>query len=167
MKERGEKMQGSVINSYFYCKKKSWLLYNRIGLEHNSEDVEIGKALHKIKEGKNSEISIEDIKIDSITDNYLIEIKKSDSDVNAALWQIKYYLYILDKKGISRKGKLQIIEKNNHQNNIIIEFNEQTKQEIEEKIIEIENTVNQDKIPLGIEDMSKCKKCAYYDYCYI
>lgn len=104
-------MRGSVINSYFYCKRKSWLLFNRVGMEDNSEDVHIGKALHKIKEKSNSEISIDDIKIDTLIDDYLIEIKKSDTDIEGALWQLKYYLYVLNKKGITKKGKLQIIEK--------------------------------------------------------
>lgn len=160
-------MRGSVINSYFYCKRKSWMLFNRIGLENNSDDVEIGKALHKIKEKKDSEISIDDIKIDSITNNHLIEIKKSDSDIDGALWQLKYYLYVLNKKGIYKKGKIQIIEKNNVKKDIIVEFNEQIKEEVEEMILEVEKNVKKEEIPEILKDTSKCKKCAYYDYCFI
>ena len=68
-------MQGYIINSYLYCKRKAWLAYHRINLEENSEDVIIGKSLHEINKNKNSEIEIEDIKIDSITSEYVIEIK--------------------------------------------------------------------------------------------
>ena len=76
------KVNGTLINYYFHCKRQCYLHGNRINLESNSEDVKIGKAIHEIKEeeGSNTEISIENIKIDKITKEYLVEIKKSDSD---------------------------------------------------------------------------------------
>jgi Domain of unknown function DUF83. len=82
-------------------------------MEDNSEDVHIGKIIHELKsEGKkNSEISIENIKIDKITKDYLLEIKKSDADVEAVKWQVLLYIFILKNKGISRKGKIEFQEK--------------------------------------------------------
>ena len=51
---------------------------NRINLEDNSEDVRMEKVLHEINEEKNkiAEISIDNIKIDKITRDYLVEVKK-------------------------------------------------------------------------------------------
>ena len=37
--------------------------------------------------------------------------QKSDADVEAAKWQLLFYLKILKDKGIDRKGKLEFIEK--------------------------------------------------------
>lgn len=54
----------------------------------------------------NSEIAIENIKLDKLTAEYLTEIKKSDADEEAAKWQLYYYLYVLKIKGIVRKGRL-------------------------------------------------------------
>ena len=103
-------MKGSVINSYYFCKRKCWLTFHKINLEDNSEDVKIGKELHKNNEGKNSEIQIDDIKIDKITDSYVIEIKKTDSDIESAELQLKYYLYVLETKGVmGKKGKLKFL----------------------------------------------------------
>ena len=42
----------------------------------------------------------------------MVEIKKSDADKEAARWQLYYYLYILKKKGIVKKGKLEFVENN-------------------------------------------------------
>ena len=64
------------------------------------------------KNAKTKEISIKNIKIDKITKEYITEYKKSDADINSALWQLKYYMYILNKKGIQKNGKLEIEEKN-------------------------------------------------------
>ena len=104
---------GTLINYYFHCKRQCWLHGNRINLEDNSKDVKIGKAIHEVKSEKNkqSEISIDNVKIDKLTEDYLTEIKKSDADVEAAKWQVLLYLKVLKDKGIERKGKLQFIEK--------------------------------------------------------
>jgi len=70
---------GTLINYYFHCKTQCWLFANKINLEDNSEDVRIGKVLHEINEEKsdNTEIEIENIKIDKLTKDYLVEVKKS------------------------------------------------------------------------------------------
>lgn len=163
------KINGTLINYYFHCKRQCWLHGNRINLESNSEDVKIGKALHEVKEleGKNTEIAIDNIKIDKITEEYLVEIKKSDSDYEAVKWQVLFYLKILKSKGIYRKGKIEFIEKNKEKNKI---FYEELTEEIERELEEIEKKVEallKSDTPPVAEFQNKCKKCAYYEYCYI
>jgi len=72
---------GTIINYYFVCKTKMYLHYHKINLEDNSEDVRIGKVLHEINETRVDEVSFEGIKVDKITKDYVIEVKKSDSDI--------------------------------------------------------------------------------------
>lgn len=114
-------VNGTLVNYYFHCKRQCYLHGNNINLEDNSEIVKIGKAIHEQKKetSKNSEIAIENIKIDKISSEYLTEIKKSDADVNAAKWQLLYYLKVLQDKGIYRKGKLEFVEKNKTKNKIM------------------------------------------------
>lgn len=162
------KVNGTLINYYFHCKRQCWLHGNRINLEDNSKDVKIGKAIHEVKSEKNkqSEISIENVKIDKLTKDYLTEIKKSDSDVEAAKWQVLLYLKILKDKGIERKGKLQFIEKNKKKKTSIIELNEENLEELKKIVSDIENLLLEENPPKVINE-PKCKKCAYYEYCYI
>lgn len=160
---------GTLINYYFHCKRQCYLHGNRINLEDNSEVVKIGKAIHEERhEGKvNTELKIDNIKIDKLTRDYLIEVKKSDADVEAAKWQLIYYLKILNSKGIQRKGKLEFIEKNKSKNKtIIVELNEEIELILENYINEIEKLIRSDEVPEVI-NMPKCKKCAYYEFCYI
>ena len=66
------KVNGTLMNYYFHCKRQCFLHGNRINLENNSENVKIGKALHeaKLSDGKNTELEIDNIKIDKISAEY-------------------------------------------------------------------------------------------------
>lgn len=165
------KVNGTLINYYFHCKRQCWLHGNRINLEDNSEDVRIGKVLHELKnEGKkNTELSIENVKLDKITDEYLIEMKKSDADTEATKWQVLLYLKILKSKGVEKRGKIEFIEKNKQDKKIIIvELTEEDEKQLDELLIEIENFINEEKPPqIEGKFKNKCKRCAYYEYCYI
>ena len=90
------KVTGSLINYYFHCKRQCYLSGNRLNLEDNSEVVKIGSAIHeqKLKGAKNSEVFIDNVKIDKLTPEYVTEIKKSDADIEAGKWQLLYYLKV-------------------------------------------------------------------------
>lgn len=163
------RVNGTLINYYFHCKRQCYLHGNRLNLEDNSENVKIGKAIHeeRSERGKNTEITIDNIKLDKLTTEYLVEVKKSDADVKAATWQLMYYLKVLKTKGIERKGKLEFIEKNKSDKKIIIiELDEENEIRLDKYVKEIEELIINDKIPETL-NKGKCKKCAYYEYCYI
>ncbi len=163
------KINGTLINYYFHCKRQCYLHANRINLEDNSEDVRIGKVLHEINEekGKKTEISIENIKIDKLTKDYLIEVKKSDSDIESVKWQVLLYLYKLKQKGVEKKGKIEFIEKKKQDKKIhYINLDEDNEKELFIIISKIENLIEEDIPPKAIFE-NKCKKCAYYEYCFI
>ena len=159
---------GTLINYYFHCKTQCWLHANRLNLEDNSEDVRIGKVLHEIQEqkSKQAEVSIDNVKIDKITKEYLVEFKKSDSDPQAVKWQVFLYLYKLKQKGIERKGKVEYHEKNHNTKMEILELDVQSEKELLEVLERIENLINLPTPPSPIFE-NKCKKCAYYEYCFI
>lgn len=163
------KITGTLINYYFHCKRQCWLLGNRINLEDNSEDVRIGRVLHEISaEGKkNTEITIDNVKIDKITGDYLVEMKKSDADTEAVKWQVLLYLKVLKSKGIEKKGKVKFIEKNKSESKtMFIELNEENEKELNEVEAQIEKLITSERAPSP--DLKRgCKKCAYYEFCYI
>lgn len=162
-------LNGTLVNYYLHCKRQCWLHGNRVNLEDNSENVKVGKALHEIKAEQSSqtELAIENIKVDKLTKDYLVEIKKSDADVEAVTWQVLYYLKVLKSKGIEKKGKIEFIEKNKTENKIVyVEYTEEAErilEEMEKDILKLlEGELPEKKAKLGT-----CKKCAYYEYCYI
>lgn len=155
---------GTLVNYYIHCKRQCWLFVHRINLEDESELVKIGKALHEKKEI--NEIEIDNIKIDKISKEYLTEIKKSDGDTEAAKYQLLFYLKKLKEKGINRKGKLEIIEKNKKQKTSTYELNPKYENELLEIEAGIKQLFEQKTAPM-MAKTNKCQKCAYYAYCFI
>lgn len=162
-------INGTLISYYFICQTKLWLHANRINLEDNSEDVRMGKVLHRISEekAKKAEISIDNVKIDKITKDYLVEIKKSDSDPEAVKWQVLLYLKKLKEKGIVKKGKIEFIEKNRQDKKVLfVELDDQNENRLIKVLQEIDQLITSPKPPKAILNR-KCKRCAYYEYCFV
>lgn len=157
---------GTIVNYYFHCKRQCWLFYNKINLEDNSEDVRIGRVLHELK-NENPPETIDNIKLDKITPEYVVEVKKSDADLAAAKAQLEFYLFTLNNKGINRQGKLECVEKNKQDKKIhVINFNESDIQRLTALYQQIGDFLNTQHPPDAILE-KKCRKCAYYDYCFI
>ena len=77
--------------------------------------------------------------------------------------QLKYYLYLLNKKGIECKGEL-LIPKENRKEMIVL--NENDKIMIENRLKDINELCNK-VTPPEVINSKICKKCAYYELCYI
>lgn len=159
------RINGTLINYFFHCPRQCHLHANRINLEDNSEDVRIGKVLHEINEEKTKgEISIDNIKLDNLTKDYITEFKKSDSDIEAAKMQLMLYMYKLKQRGINKKGKLEFFEKNKqNKKTLVVELDEKKLLEVLEQI---DKLIHSHTPPVPIL-LPKCKKCAYYEYCFI
>ena len=103
-------ISGMMFYYYFVCKRKLWLFANEIQLENENEDVKIGKLLDENTYSRERKHVLIDntINVDFIKDwEVLHEIKKNKTVEDAAIWQIKYYLYFLKKRGITlEKGIL-------------------------------------------------------------
>lgn len=162
-----KKITGVMVYYYFVCKRKLWYFSNDLNMEFNSELVGIGKLVDETsynREKKNILIG-ETINVDFLKDWKVIhEVKKSRKMDEAAKWQLKYYIWTLRNKGVDiEKGILDypLLRKREE---IFLDKKEQEELELVlkdvEKIISLElppNTINK-----GI-----CKKCAYYELCYI
>ena len=105
-----ERITGVMIYYYFVCKRKLWYFCHDIRMETENEDVMLGKILDESSyKKKDKHVNIDDIiNIDFISEHKeLHEIKKSKAVEDAGIWQVKYYLYYLQKRGVSGlKGKI-------------------------------------------------------------
>ena len=74
---------------------------------------------------------------------------------------------MLKEKGIERKGKLEFIEKNRKdKKTVILELDDEIEKQLYEYEEEIKQLLLQEEVP-PVLNKPKCKKCAYYEYCYI
>lgn len=136
-------------------------------MEQNSELVSIGKILDETSYAREKKGILIDntINIDFIKNGAVLhEIKKTKAIEEAGIWQLKYYMYYLQKRGVKTiEAKIDFP---------LLRETKQVSLEIEDiKIIEniikdIEEIAAQEKPPKIINEKI-CKKCAYYDLCYV
>lgn len=158
---------GAMIYYYFICPRKLWYFINEINMEQNSELVTIGKILDETSyERENKGILIDNtINIDFIENGAILhEVKKTKAIEEAGIWQIKYYMYYLQKRGIQKiqaKIDFPLLRETKE-----IVLDKQDKVVLENVIKNIEDIKKQEKPP-AIIDSKICKKCAYFDLCYV
>ena len=94
----------------------------------------------------------------------LHEVKKSKAIEEAGIWQLKYYLYYLKKRGV--EGLTGKIDYPLAKRNIEIELTDEDCRELD-KIIDDINKIKEYKLPPELNETKICKKCAYFDMCFI
>ena len=158
---------GIMIYYYFVCKRKLWYFLNQINMEQNSELVSIGKIIDETtyKDEKKGILIDNTINIDFIKNGAVLhEVKKTKQIEEAGIWQIKYYMYYLEEKGVKNIQAEIDYPLLRQTEQIILE--QKDKKILKKVIEEIEELYRNDKIPKKI-DSKICKKCAYYDLCYV
>lgn len=162
-----EKVTGVMIYYYFVCKRKLWYFCHEIRMEAENEDVLLGKLLDESSYGKNEKhINIDNvINIDFIRDQKeLHEVKKSRFMEEAGIWQIKYYLYYLQKRGVENlKGKVDypLLKKVR-----TIVLTEEDCIRLEAILLDVAE-IRGRSCPPSVEQQKICKRCSYFDLCFI
>ncbi len=162
-----QKITGVMVYYYKVCKRKLWYFNHSITMENTSDSVALGKVIDQTSYSReekhiniNDEINIDFIKSKKI----LHEVKKSKKIEEASIFQVKYYLYYLNKKGVfGVVGKIDypLIRETREVN-----LSKEDIEEIENSIEDIKQICNNPLPPVLIKKPI-CKKCAYYDLCFI
>ena len=158
---------GSMIYYYFVCKRKLWYFSHDLNMEKTSDLVGLGKLIDEDFYSKNKKhIMIDDaINIDFLQNwNIVHEVKKSKSIETASIWQLKYYMMILEEKGLEiEKGILDfpLLRKRE-----MILLSEEDKTFLNTVTSEIQEIMSKTSPP-KIENTKICKKCAYFEFCNI
>ncbi|EAD0096220.1 CRISPR-associated protein Cas4 [Listeria monocytogenes] len=161
------RISGTHVYYYFVCKRKLWCFSKEIRMENLDENVQLGKLLDEssYNREKGQVMIDETVNIDFIKDwKVLHEVKKSKAIEEAGIWQLKYYMYFLKQKGIIIEKGVVDYPKLRQRETIFLTTEDERK--IEKILVDIEITTSSLKPPTII-DKPLCKKCAYYEYCYI
>lgn len=170
-------LTGTHINYYRLCKRKLWLFANNIQLEHTSDLVSDGKVIEEESYQQRSErytqlelsIPYNELNLTGKIDFYdtrdkvVHETKRSNKVEQAHIWQVKFYLWLLELNGIEvEKG---IIEYPRLREREEVYLNEEDIEYLKKTILEIKNLVQSEICPPVINTRI-CKSCSYYDFCY-
>lgn len=170
MKGRGhmQAISGIMVYYYYVCKRKLWYYAHHLGMEFNSELVGLGKLTDEDSYSQNHKhILIDDsINIDFFMSNYKVvhEVKKSRSIEPASIWQLKYYMFVLEEKGVSvEKGILDYPLLKRRET---VFLDDEDRKELHctlESICEIIHSPT----PPNLSKMGVCKNCSYFELCFI
>lgn len=162
------KINGTQINYYFICKTKLWFFSHNIQMEHESDNVALGKQLHENSYKKEKEFLIDDlINVDFIKSTNPIEIhevKKTKSMEKSHEFQLLYYMYYLKhKKEI--KDIIGYIDYPLNRKKLKIELTEEKENQLNGILEDIKNIIV-GEIPKP-KKSKICRKCAYFEFCFI
>jgi CRISPR-associated exonuclease Cas4 len=133
-------------------------------MEQNNEHVNIGKIIekesYKRRSSKNKQIILDNIKVDYIDfkNKILYETKKSSKYKDSAIWQMKYYLYII------RDNYTGVIEIPKEREKINVSLTEDDISHLEFIINDI-SSISEGLCPAVIKE-KKCKNCSFNEFCY-
>ena len=157
---------GTQINYYFVCKRKLWLFSKNISFEDENEYVQLGRLIDENTYKRNKkQIEIGKIKIDFIDNKGIIhEIKKSNKIETAHIHQVKYYIYFLKKLGVENiTGEIDYPKLKKREPVIL---NHEDEEVFEAIFSDIKKILDNPKPPPA-DKKTICKKCAYYEFCFV
>lgn len=164
-------MTGTQINYYFLCHRKLWLFSNNIEQEQTFDTVSMGKYISESTyKREDHEILITGEDGDIVLDYYdkknkiIHEVKKSDKMEEIHIWQLKYYISVLEEKGIN--GVQGEIDYPKLRQKINVELSDFDRSEMHKIKSEIKNIIELEQPP-DVINKPFCKKCSYFDLCYI
>ncbi len=162
---------GTHISYYFHCPRHLWLFAHNINMEHNSENVDIGRFIsNSTYERQQHEIRIHNDEFDIVLDFYdaknkvIHEVKKSSKMEETHIWQVKFYIFVLNQIGINDVSG--DIDYPLLRQKIKVSFSEEDSKKIQTYITEIKEIISSDLPPKPI-NKPFCKNCSYYELCYI
>lgn len=170
-------LTGTHINYYRLCKRKLWLFANDIQLEHTSDLVSDGKIIEEESYQQRSErytqlelsalhksVSLTG-KIDfyDTRDKVVHETKRSNKVEQAHIWQVKFYLWLLELNRIEAESG--IIEYPRLRERETIYLDEEDIAYLEKTVEEIKQLTESEVCPPTINSRI-CKSCSYNDFCY-
>ncbi|MGK9368406.1 CRISPR-associated protein Cas4 [Melioribacter sp. Ez-97] len=165
------KITGTHICYYFHCHRHLWLFAHSINMEHTNDIVAMGKFISESTyEREKHEIHITDDEDDIVLDFYdsktktIHEVKKSDKMEETHVWQVKFYIYVLEKMGIDNvRGEINYPKLKQKAEVTLTESDRKKLKEIREEVKKIAEL----NVPPVVINKPFCKQCAYYELCYV
>lgn len=157
---------GTQINYYFVCKRKLWLFSKDIRFENDNEYVQLGRLIDENSYKRNKkQIEIGKIKIDFLDNKGVIhEVKKSNKIEKAHIYQVKYYILTLREMGVENvTGEIDYPKLKKKQ---AVTWEPGDEILFKDIFSGIQKILAMPMPPVIIKK-NICKKCAYYEFCFV
>lgn len=161
----GKPITGTLVWYYSICKREVWLMSREITPDEDNAALDIGRAIHEIFYRKAiKEISMEGIKIDLFkkAEMVICEVKTSTKFIEAARFQLLYYLYRFKEYGLNLSGWILVPKE---KRKIKVTLDEGSESALLKVLYEIKTIVELENPPAPIK-IPYCKRCAYKEFCW-
>ena len=172
---------GMLVGYYLVCPRKAWLSLRGIWMEQESEAVALGRLLDQHSYDRSEKHLTIDAeapdgtalvgKIDraNLRNGVLHETKKGRSCEEAHVWQVRFYLWLLLRNGVTRpdgspfRGQLDypLLRRTEA---VVLEDGHVTY--LETTVAAVRELASQETPPARITKRSFCSKCAFDELCY-
>lgn len=165
-----ENVTGTHIAYLQLCRRKLWLFGNGISMEQDSDLVYEGKVIHESSYGRRSErfreVDLGSVRIDFYDPKTktVHEVKKGRAQEDMHVWQLKYYLWVMERAGFEGVGGVLEYPKLRKSLKVVLEDGDGER--LRGMVAEIEGLVSSLKCPERVL-LKACKRCAYHDFCWI
>lgn len=172
---------GMLVGYYLICPRKAWLSMQGLWMEQESETVALGRLLDESSyQRSDKHITLEAVspdgvplvgKIDraNLKQGVLHETKKGRACEESHQWQLRFYLWLLKRNGVTRSdgtsftGQLDYPALRKTTPVTLTEDHEQTLQDMTRALAQISM---QPLPPPRLTRRSFCRKCAFEELCY-
>lgn len=165
-----ENVTGTHIAYYQLCHRKLWLFGNGVQMEQDSDLVYEGKVIHESSYGRRAnrfrEVDLGSVRIDfyDAKTKTVHEMKKGKAMEEMHVWQLKYYLWMMERAGFEGvKGKLEY-PKLRKVKEVVLEEGDRVR--LEGMVKAIRETIGGENCPDRVR-LKACKRCAYHDFCWV
>jgi len=164
------RITGTMVSYYFVCRRKLWLFSKGLNLENVSGNVDVikGRVLHeeRFQRETKREIALNTVKIDFLRFGdgvFVHEIKKSKKFEEAHIWQLKYYIWHLRRKGVNCSSG--VIHYPASMRKVDVGWENADDLKLEQVLKEIKEVITENTPP-QVHERRMCSRCAYFDFCY-
>jgi CRISPR-associated exonuclease Cas4 len=157
---------GVEVAYFVICPRKLWFFSHQIQMEQESDAVLAGKVIHEqtYNRMKKERLIDEHIRVDFFDPSGILhEVKKSRSIEEAHELQLLYYLYVLKQKGISTKGEINYPTL---RRTVTVELTPEKEEKLQKILVEI-SKIKKLSSPPFVEQFPYCRRCAYYELCWV
>lgn len=170
-------INATLINLYRVCPRECWLHANGINMEQTSDLVADGKLIEEESYLQRSErysqvelsVPFEGINLTGKIDFYdtinkvVHETKRSNKVEVAHIWQVKFYLWLLQLNEIEAEKGVIEYPRLREKESVFLEQPDINYLQTTVKVIE--RLLKSEYCPPVI-NAKICKSCSYYDFCY-
>lgn len=162
-------INASHISYLLLCQRKLWLHHRQMRMEDNSSAVHegqlIGQSSYARRPQKWRELTLDGAKVDHFDPirKVVMEVKKSPKLEHVHIAQVKYYLFLMEQRGIEHATGT--IEYPKQKRTTTVSFTDEDRQLVQQWMEEIVAVATLENCPPVIEK-AYCKECAFFDFCY-